>query len=292
MKSSLNKCSLLKMKNILFDCILFLCIVNLTFQSMVTSDHWIDYTKPWEEGVCSTGNEQSPIDIVTSGSTAPDKKEMHSWIRSDHNVLQKVNWDVRNGANFFVNPTPKGTSGSIYTKLGENEYKWDLRNIHFHTSAEHTIDKHKYDMEMHFIHDLDETILKAGNPFGARKATVIGVLFEIDKSKGDEDVDKWNFKEKGEFDFDIKHLLDNKALHYLYKGGLTTPHCDEIVNWIVMAKPFKINAKKFTEIESITKKYYPSGNNRPVLPLNGRKIYKEGGQMRRKNKIFLRNNQK
>lgn len=262
--------------NIFFGCIILLCIVNFTFQSMVKADHWVDYRIFWTEGVCATGHEQSPIDIVTLGSTSPDGEYIHYWHHSEHHVLQQVTWNIRNGANFYISQTPKGESGSMYTTLKDFEYKWDLRNIHMHIPSEHTVNGHRYDMELHFIHDLDLSYSRGNNPFGNRKATVVGVFFEIDNFEGDAVIDEWSFEQNSEFDFEVPHFLDNHITHYLYNGGLTTPGCDEVVNWIVIAQPFKIHARKFRKIESILHNIYPDGNARVEMPLNDRKIYSEG----------------
>ena len=62
-------------------------------------------------------------------------------------------------------------------------------------------------------------------------------------------------------------FLPNTIHLYRYSGSLTTPPCSEKVRWAVIAEPIEFSQKQIETFE----KFY-SGNNRPLQPLNGRKI--------------------
>jgi len=57
--------------------------------------------------------------------------------------------------------------------------------------------------------------------------------------------------------------------YYRYKGGLTTPSCDEIVQWFVFKTSLSMSQAQWESFKSI----FPNpANNRPVQPLNTRKV--------------------
>ncbi|KAL4101413.1 hypothetical protein PRIC1_005165 [Phytophthora ramorum] len=62
---------------------------------------------------------------------------------------------------------------------------------------------------------------------------------------------------------------------YNYPGSLTTPGCDEIVDWWVVEKPVKVSAKDLTRIRDNQGEVHAtdaSDNARPVQPLNDRTV--------------------
>lgn len=64
----------------------------------------------------------------------------------------------------------------------------------------------------------------------------------------------------------------NKSFfHYL--GGLTTPTCDEIVNWVVMEAVESISPAQLKTVKQFISKVYPAGNARSTKLLNARTIY-------------------
>ena len=67
---------------------------------------------------------------------------------------------------------------------------------------------------------------------------------------------------------------------YNYKGSLTTPPCDEDVEWLVIDDPQHISDRQLEEFKLAWEKNPDfangKGNNRFTVPLNGRKIYTKG----------------
>ena len=55
--------------------------------------------------------------------------------------------------------------------------------------------------------------------------------------------------------------------YYRYDGSLTTPPCSEGVKWIVLTTPIEMSEAQIAAFKAII-----HDNNRPVQPLNGRKL--------------------
>lgn len=87
-------------------------------------------------------------------------------------------------------------------------------------------------------------------------------------------------------------LIDPKGAFYSYGGGLTTPGCVEIVTWIVQAKPYIISVESLELLKTAidAQSGVPIskfGNFRPLLPLNGRKLYLSKGVSPQCSKVVL-----
>lgn len=55
---------------------------------------------------------------------------------------------------------------------------------------------------------------------------------------------------------------------YYYKGSLTTPECDEVVNWLILQDVQPCSTKQLELMKT-----YLKNNFRHLNPLNGRKVY-------------------
>lgn len=67
----------------------------------------------------------------------------------------------------------------------------------------------------------------------------------------------------------------SKGRVFNYPGSLTTPMCDEIVDWWVLEKPVQVSAADFDKFQAHLEKLPATDHGRgarPVQPLNGRAI--------------------
>ena len=65
-----------------------------------------------------------------------------------------------------------------------------------------------------------------------------------------------------------------------YHGSLTTPPCTEEVEWLILPTPIHMSADQLEEFNQMWQGNSTfaggKGNNRELMPLNGRKIYSKG----------------
>jgi carbonic anhydrase len=62
-------------------------------------------------------------------------------------------------------------------------------------------------------------------------------------------------------------LLPKNTAYYTYSGSLTTPPCNEIVNWIVLKTPVEVSKSQIDAFASLFKK-----SARPIQSLCGRVV--------------------
>ena len=214
-------------------------------------EHWGELSDDYK--MCMLGKNQSPIDLRTDSAF---KTELPPIIFSYHAGVSEI---VDNGHTEEVDINP----GSYIMLDG---IKFELKQFHFHTPSENTINGRYYPLEAHFVH-----VDNAGN------IAVLALMFEYGKKN--ETLERmWRkLPEKaGEkvgcsmTSADVMALLPKDKSYYRFNGSLTTPPCSEGVRWLVLKTPVTVSedqVQKFAKIMG-------HANNRPVQPLNARVILK------------------
>lgn len=177
-----------------------------------------------EYAACSTGTQQSPIDLQTTVDANLSELEF--------NYRATPLSIVNNGHTIQVNYGP----GS-HLKLDGQTY--ELLQFHFHDPSEHSVDGARHPMEAHLVHQ---------NPATGDLA-VVAIFLEIgDEHSALESI--WDNMplEAGptitvaDTHINVAELLPQDTQnHYRYFGSLTTPPCSEVVNWIVMKEPVEVS---------------------------------------------------
>ena len=211
--------------------------------------HWGELND--EYVMCSLGSNQSPIDLVADVTAELPELEFEYYSQS---IIDVVN----NGHTIQQNVKP----GS-FLKIPRQGVSTELKQFHFHSPSEHTVDGNSFAMEMHFVH-IDEN--------GA--ILVVGVLID----EGDENPvlkQLWSFmpENAGEtseqaIGIEETNLLPPTREYFTYGGSLTTPPCSEGVKWVVLKTPIEASAE---QIVAFKKRMGPI-TNRPVQPHNARLI--------------------
>ena len=207
--------------------------------------------------LCGNGTSQSPINIDDSEieGEAPFSIDYGtSSLRIAFN--QHVDNIVDNGHTIQINVD----EGSTFTVSGK---VYQLKQFHFHTPSEHTIDGQHFPLETHFVHQSeDESLAVVGVLFkeGSENPSFASIIANLPQTKG----------ESKQLEDEILQLhlhvpQDNGA--YFYSGSLTTPPCSEDVQWLVLRAHPNLAAEQIEAISSVI-----GPNNRPVQTLNNRQV--------------------
>ncbi len=208
--------------------------------------HWADL-KP-EFHMCAEGKNQSPVDITDTRAIAKKHIQFRYFVGGDDVVF--------NGHAVQVNYRP----GSFVTIDG---HTFELKQFHFHTPSEHTLDGKSFPMEAHFVHADKKGNLAVLALFfkeGAENPELNKILAVLSSKTGEH--------KKMPIAANASALMPMDVDYYRYNGSLTTPPCSEGVLWTVFKK--QVSASR----AQIEKFYNMLGhpNNRPVQPINARLI--------------------
>ncbi len=209
-------------------------------------DVWAGLSPEYQS--CDAGIHQSPIDLVnpTPTKSPPITFNYQSTSLNIHNTGNTITVAYQQGSWIEVDGT-----------------KYHLLEFHFHAPSEHTVVGNLFDMEMHLVHKSEEGML-----------AVIGVLIKSG-SINTAFRSFWNYlpsasgesKQAEKVILNAFNLLPSRKHTYRYTGSLTTPPCSEGVKWFVMTTPIEMSQSQIEAFKAML-----SGNNRPVQPLNGRKL--------------------
>ncbi|ELU11711.1 hypothetical protein CAPTEDRAFT_155321 [Capitella teleta] len=256
-----------------------------------TGDHDTKAPADWPSvaPLCG-GNSQSPINIIPSEADYDD----------DLTAFTFTNYDKENPATFYASNAHAlkvtfNTSQEMPSISGGGlvgTYRFMQLHIHHGKSSakgsEHTINAMHYAAELHLVH-LNNKYATFEDSLGNSDAlAVLGIMIEV----GEED--NANFSsliaaipevtEDGSMaemtgKFPLRACLpeDDLDVYYRYPGSLTTPDCNEIVQWTVLKEPIYWSE---AQLQALRTKLLVGGadsdplllNFRPVQPLKSRKV--------------------
>src|SRR5262245_20999390 len=199
------------------------------------------------------GGEQSPIDIEN-----PAVRNLPPLEISYGNLPELP---VKNdGHTVKAYVSSKEPAARVTLRIDGIDYR--LEEFHFHIRSEHTVSGEDEPMELHLVHKSS----------GGR-AAVIGVFIREgdpnpELSKIWADLPRTPNDPKVVKNFGLRGVLPSSLASYRYAGSLTTPACDQGIQWNVLASTITLSSKQIKEFG----KLFPGGNRRTVKPLNGRAV--------------------
>lgn len=208
--------------------------------------HWGDLSPDYV--LAKTGKQQSPIDIA--GARKAKGSPLNFGYKAT--ALNIVN----NGHAIQANCD----NGSTVQADGARYY---LKQFHFHSLSENTVDGKHFAMECHLVHlDKGGNIAVVGIFFttGAENKFLAQFWDRMPKKAGQEVGDE-------KVQLKIADILPADKSCYAFAGSLTTPPCTEGVRWYVFSQPVEMSADQLKAFQKLYKDNY-----RPVQPLNERRI--------------------
>ena len=264
--------------------ILTACLVFATANA-ADGDFSYDKQDEWP-GACMSGKRQSPINIMTKdvkASSRLTKLQLGDGWRMSISGIYKNNGP---GKNVQFDPTDSTRPPVITTNyLG----KYRVLQMHMHWGAnnmngsEHTVDNGSYPLELHFVH---QKMGKPNSTLGDDFA-VIGVFAEADDNMEISGVwEQLDISAIRSFNTNISvsglnysDLLPSSLDYYHYPGSLTTPGCNEVVQWFVLKKTIKVPSQYLTSLRMIESADGPlTLNFRDVQPLGQRMVETPGSE--------------
>jgi carbonic anhydrase len=200
-------------------------------------------------GLCTTGKMQSPIDIQHAEQLPIYDLKFN---------YQAAGLDIINDCNQY----------RILVKFPDNYWltvgkkPYFLSELHFREPGENAVNGKRPRMSIQFVHFSPEGVfLIIEVPVIAGKENpVIKTLWEHIPEPGKEN-------KVTEVKINPADLLPADRSFYRYPGSLTTPICNEVVNWYVMQNPIEMSE---AQIAQYTKHYHDTA--RPLQPLNDRPV--------------------
>jgi len=224
-----------------------------SYQGESSPEHWAEIEK---QSDCA-GINQSPINII----------EVDSWYAPKDSLNLKIDYNSQTLIHDVIN---NGHTVQFDFELGDMiRYKnevYDLKQIHFHESSEHTIDGIRFPIEIHLVHVNTTgvyTVLSILGKEGKEHIPFEFLEFFLPIKNG-------ATKTIGK-PFDLNSIFpENTEEYYSYDGSFTTPPCSETVNWIVFKQPIILSLNQVLKL----KDNMPLNNYRNEQPLNNRKVIK------------------
>ncbi|XP_039126923.1 alpha carbonic anhydrase 7-like [Dioscorea cayenensis subsp. rotundata] len=223
--------------------------------SEVGPEHWGRIHKEWE--TCGKGQLQSPIDLSDKRVQVLDNLgDIRHNYKPSNAIMKNRGHDIMNG---------KMGAGEMW--LNGTEYI--LKQLHWHSPSEHTINGHEYDMELHMVHESKD-----------KKIAVVGTLYRIGQPDSFltkmEDYLEELAGEKGEEvkigKVNPREVNKGSRKYYRYMGSLTTPPCTEGVVWTIVDKTRTVSKHQLNLLREAVHDETET-NARPTQPDNDRAIY-------------------
>lgn len=206
---------------------------------------------------CDKGKGQSPIDISKAGAGTANPWTINYRPTSLKIVHHEHVVDIADNGHTIQVTVDEGST------LTTSRNTYQLKQFHFHTPSEHTVEGKSFPMEVHFVHqsaDGNFAVVAALLAEGLSNENVAKLIANFPKAKGQS-------VRLPETKLDIALSLPKNNAAYTYMGSFTTPPCTENVEWLIFREPILASRE---QLKAFVARLSP--NNRPIQPLNGRAL--------------------
>jgi len=224
-----------------------------------------------DANVCSSGMQQSPLNIIFNSTVCVRNGEVGSiQYKVNHHYKHAVNATVTNNGNSLVVAGDFGhlTVGGCNPCDGQ---EYTVQGITFKAPAEHQLDGRAYAAEIQITTQkkggsdiLIESIFLYQQPDGGFLNSFLDNidLFHAPSTNGATTT-------LSATQVDLKTLKEAyRGEYYTYKGSLTSAPCTEGATWVVYRTPIGVTKEQLASLVALT----PAAGTRAVQPVNGRQV--------------------
>ncbi|XP_058076434.1 alpha carbonic anhydrase 7-like [Magnolia sinica] len=219
-------------------------------------ENWGDIHEEW--AMCKNGDMQSPIDLLH------ERVQVVSHLRRLKRRYKPSNATLKNRGHDIMLKWVNG-AGSIHV----NGTEYVLRQCHWHSPSEHTINGKSYDLEVHMVHESSNG-----------QVAVVGIMYKIGRPDSFllelmEHIRSIADIHEMERDVGVvnpRHLKMGSRKYYRYLGSLTTPPCKQDVIW-TMFKKVRTVSREQVKLLRMAVNDNAEMNARPSQPINEREIH-------------------
>ncbi|XP_042473761.1 alpha carbonic anhydrase 7-like [Zingiber officinale] len=223
--------------------------------SEIGPNHWGEIHEEW--AACGHGRLQSPIDLTDSRvRILPHLGRLRRSYRPAAAVLKNRGHDIM--------LQWEEDAGNL--RIDGKDY--DLKQLHWHSPSEHTINGRRFSLELHMVHQ------SADN-----STAVVGILYTIGRhdpflSNIERQIQMIADKHEAEEAVgmvDPRHIRRGSRKYYRYMGSLTTPPCTEGVVWSIVKKVRTVTRE---QVDLLRQAVHDDSemNARPIQQINDRMI--------------------
>lgn len=226
---------------------------------------WSELTPAFAE--CATGKEQSPINISPKTTEAP-----YQLVIKYHQAPLEIMRDGVTPLTIGKEQLLVNTGHGIQVDFGPEDHEvieyqdkqYRLIQFHLHSPSETQIHGEAFPLEIHFVHQGEDGRLAVIAVFvkGGEPSVILEKIIRHLPNK-----DGKHHEIKGER-VNPARILPFEQNYYGFAGSLTTPPCDEGVQWIVMEQPITASPAQIATL----RRAMGGGNARPVQPLKERTV--------------------
>lgn len=224
------------------------------------------------------GRRQSPINIVT-GNVVNNPALTRLQMNQYWNTATDGTWS-NNGHTLQFTPSSSEPIATTTNFIG----RYELRQFHFHwgpnatVGSENTVNDVSYSGELHFVHENTAVAATSGSRYA-----VVAVFLRSNSSMSIASGSIWdrlNTQPDYEDSDNVTNIIYSQLLpsnldYYYFPGSLTTPLCNEIVEWFVLKTSISVPAAFFRGLRTVEANSQGTPltlNYRNVQPLNGRTV--------------------
>lgn len=259
-----------------------LLLVSITFSLIILTNNFQLTNAPCS----STLKQQSPININTQNTKYYEEKTFRI-ISSNHtsSELYWQNFEEQKSIGFVLPTNDENQINGIVLVKDWSMYNYNLTHVLFRYGSGHTIDTEKYDLEMEFHYEINESYRTKGRYIHHSSNKLIISKFFIVSSNLSETSQFFNGTNLEEFsksprstlafekEIKLSHLIQNLP-GYLYEGSETFGDCETALR-IIYPKfqlmsdiDYEYFRQAYTTLNYINNAEVNTNNNRNQQPVN------------------------